>query len=95
MKHNKLNVERESEGVNRGFFLDIWIGVNSIANRNCRILWKIGYATAVKRKRGKRGETLSSEIKLGFTDIINWHLKKVINIFHTKYNQEQTFLIKF
>jgi hypothetical protein len=30
----KLNVERESEGVNWSFFLDIWIGVNSIANRN-------------------------------------------------------------
>lgn len=32
MKHNELNVERESKRVNGGFFLDIRIRVNSITN---------------------------------------------------------------
>jgi hypothetical protein len=75
MKHDKLNVERESKGINRGFFLDVWISVNSVPNRNSCILWKIGYSTTIKGNRRKGGEALGSEIKLGFTDIINWHYK--------------------
>jgi hypothetical protein len=73
MKHNKLNVEREGKRVRRSLFLHVWICISSIANCNCCILWKVGYATTIKREGRKRGKALSSEIKLGFTNIINWY----------------------
>jgi len=73
MKHDKLNIEREGEGVRGGFFLVVWICVNSVANCNRCILWKVEYAATIKREGRKGGEALSSEIKLGFTDIIDWH----------------------
>ena len=70
VEHNKLNVEREGKGVRGGFFLSV--RVNSVANCNRCILRKVRYATTIKREGRKRGEALSSEIKLGFTDIIDW-----------------------
>ena len=72
VEHNKLNVEREGKGVRGGFFLSVWIRVNSVANCNRCILQKVRYATTIKREGRKRGEALSSEIKLGFMDIIDW-----------------------
>ena len=72
MEHNKLNVEREGKGMRGGFFLSVWIHVISVANCNCCILQRIRYAATIKREGRKRGEALSSEIKLGFMDIIDW-----------------------
>ena len=73
MEHDKLNVEREGKGFRRGFFLVVWIHVNSVANCNHCILWKIGYAATIKREGRKGSKALGSEIKLGFTDIVDWH----------------------
>ena len=73
MEHNKLNIKRKSKGVKGGFFLDIWICVNGVANCNCCILAKVRYAATIKREGRKRGEALSSKIKLGFMNIIYWH----------------------
>ena len=73
VEHNKLNVEREAKGVRGGFFLGVWIRVNSAANCNCCILQKVRYATMIKREGRKGSEALSSEIKLGFMDIIDGH----------------------
>ena len=72
VEHNELNVEREGKGVRGGFFLIVWISVNSVANCNCCILWKVGYAAMIKREGRKGGKALGIEIKLGFTDIIDW-----------------------
>ena len=72
MEHNELNVETEGKGVRGGFFLIVWISVNSVANCNCCILRKVGYAATIKREGRKGGEALGIEIKLGFTDIIDW-----------------------
>ena len=67
-----MNIEREGKGVRGGFLLSVWIRVNSVANCNCCILRKVGYAATIKKEGRKGGEALSSEIKLGFTDIIDW-----------------------
>ena len=72
VEHNELNVEREGEGLRRGFFLGVWIHVNSVANCNCCILRKVGYAATIKREGRKGGKALGIEIKLGFMDIIDW-----------------------
>ena len=73
IEHNKLNVEREGKGVRGGFFLGIWICVNSIANHNCCILQKVGYATTIKREGRKRGKAFGTEVKLCFMNIIDWY----------------------
>ena len=73
MEHNKLNVEREAKGVRGGFFLGVWIRVNSVANCNCCNLRKVGYAATIMREGRKGSKALCSEIKLGFTDIIDGH----------------------
>ena len=73
MEHNKLNIERKSKGVGRGFFLSVWIRVDGITDCDCCILWKVRYATMIKRETRKGDKALSSEIKLDFPNIIDWN----------------------
>ena len=73
MEHNKLNIERKSKGVGRGFFLSVWIHVDNITDCDCCMLQKVGYATTIKRGKQKGDEALSSEIELDFPNIIDWN----------------------
>ena len=64
VEHNQLNVEREAKGVRGGFFLGVWIHVNSVANCNCCILRKVGYAATIRGREEREAKLSAVKLNL-------------------------------